>query len=74
MPRVEIKVAGQLDKNWAEWLDGLTVTHNRQGETLLVGKIKDQSALYGLIAKLRDLGLQLISVSSGKRKVKRHKD
>ena len=73
MPRVEIKVEGQLDENWAEWLDGLTITHTRQGETILVGQIKDQSALYGLIAKLRDLGLQLISVSSGEFKVKRHK-
>ena len=73
MPRVEIKVEGQLDENWAEWLDGFAITHTRQGETILVGQINDQSALYGLIAKLRDLGLQLISVSSGKRRVKRHK-
>jgi len=71
--RVEIKVEGHLDESWAEWLDGFAISHTRQGETVLVGKIRDASALYGLIAKLRDLGLQLISVSSGKRKVKKHK-
>ena len=73
MPRVEIKVHGRLDKSWAEWLDGFAISHTRQGETILVGRIKDQSALYGLIAKLRDLGLDLISVSSGKHEVKKRK-
>ncbi len=65
MQRVEIRVEGHLDKTWAEWLDGFTLTHTEQGETILSGKAKDQAALYGLIAKLRDLGVKLVSVNSG---------
>jgi hypothetical protein len=64
MQQVEIRVYGHLDENWAEWLDGFTFTHTEQNETVLTGKVKDQAALYGLIAKLRDLGLNLISVHS----------
>jgi hypothetical protein len=64
MQQVEIRVIGHLDENWAEWLDGFTFTHTVQNETVLTGKVKDQAALYGLIAKLRDLGLNLISVHS----------
>jgi len=48
----------------AEWLDGLTITHTQQDETILSGPIQDQAALYGLIVKLRDLGLPLVSVNS----------
>lgn len=65
MQRVEIRVEGHLDKTWTEWLDGFTLTHTEQGETILSGKAKDQAALYGLIAKLRDLGVKLVSVNSG---------
>jgi len=64
MQRVEIRVEGHLDPKWAEWLEGLTITHAMQNETILTGKVKDQSALYGLIAKLRDLGIKLISINS----------
>ncbi len=63
MHQVEIHVAGHLDKQWAEWLDGFSVTHISDGETILAGVVMDQSALYGLIAKLRDLGVMLISVN-----------
>ena len=62
MPQVEIHVQGQLDQTWAEWLDSFAFTHTEQGETLLTCEIKDQAALYGLIAKLRDIGLKLVSV------------
>jgi hypothetical protein len=62
MQQVEIRVKGHLDENWSEWLDGFTLTHAGQDETLLTGKIKDQAALYGLIAKLRDLGVTLLVV------------
>ena len=66
MQQVEICVEGHLDLTWAEWLDGFTLTHAERGETILTGKVKDQAALYGLIAKLRDLGVKLVSVNSGK--------
>ncbi len=62
MHQVEIHVAGHLDKQWAEWLDGFSMTHIDAGETILAGPVRDQSAMYGLIAKLRDLGVTLISV------------
>jgi hypothetical protein len=63
MQQVEIRVKGQIDERWSEWLDGLTITHTGVDETLLTGSILDQSALYGLIAKLRDLGLPLVAVN-----------
>ena len=65
MQRVEIRVEGHLDRTWTEWLDGLELTHTGQDETILTGEVKDQAALYGLIAKLRDLGAKLVSVNSG---------
>ncbi len=63
MQRVEIRIKSHLDENWTEWLDGFTLTHAEQGETVLTGMIKDQAALYGLMAKLRDLGVILIAVN-----------
>jgi len=66
MQQIEIRVKGQIDERWSEWLDDLTITHTDQGETVLAGPILDQAALYGLIAKLRDLGLPLLAVSSVK--------
>ena len=59
---VEIYVEGKLDPSWAKWLDGFTFTHTKQGETILHGEVKDQAALYGLIGKLRDLGVTLVRV------------
>jgi hypothetical protein len=61
--QVEIRVEGRLDEHWSEWFDGLTIDHSGQDETVLAGLVPDQSAVYGLIAKLRDLGLPLRSVS-----------
>jgi len=66
MQQIEIRVKGQIDERWSEWLDDLTITHTDQGETVLAGPILDQAALYGLIAKLRDLGLPLLAVNSVK--------
>jgi hypothetical protein len=60
---VEIRVKGRIDERWSEWLDDLTITHTDQDETVLTGSIVDQAALYGMIAKLRDLGLPLSSVN-----------
>ena len=63
MQRVQIRAKGQLDQDWARWLEGFTFTYTDQDETLLTGSVKDQAALYGLIAKLRDLGVVLLAVN-----------
>jgi hypothetical protein len=63
MQQVGIRIEGHLDESWAEWLDGFTFSHTEQDETVLTGQVKDQAALYGLIAKLRDLGVRLIAVN-----------
>lgn len=63
MQQIQIRVKGQIDERWSEWLDGLTIVHTGQHETLLAGSVTDQAALYGLIAKLRDLGLPLVAVN-----------
>lgn len=65
MRTVQLRLQGQIDPRWSEWLDGLTITHNEDGETMLTGAIPDQSALYGLLSKLRDLGLALVAVKLG---------
>jgi hypothetical protein len=57
-----IRVQGHLDQRWAEWFDGLTMTHEPNGETLFYGAIEDQAALHGTLNKIRDLGIPLISV------------
>jgi hypothetical protein len=63
MQRVEIRAKGHLDDDWASWLEGFTFTHTEENETVLAGTVKDQAALYGLIAKLRDLGVILLAVN-----------
>jgi hypothetical protein len=63
MKQVEIRVKDRLDESWAAWFEGFTFTSTEQNETLLTGEVEDQAALYGLMAKLRDLGAQLISVT-----------
>jgi hypothetical protein len=62
MQTVEVWIKGHLDLQWSEWLDGFTLTHTEQGETILTGQVNDQAAVYGLIFKLRDLGVCLIRV------------
>jgi hypothetical protein len=64
MHEVEIRVKGQIDEQWSEWLEGLSVAHTEEGETVLTGSVVDQAALHGLLAKLRDLGVPLLSVNS----------
>ena len=63
MPQVEIRIEGHLDKGWMDWLGGFTIAHTEQNQTLLTGSVQDQAALYGLIAKLRDLGVKLVSIN-----------
>jgi hypothetical protein len=57
-----IKVQGELDATWSEWFDQLCVTHTADGETILRGILIDQAALYGVLTRLRDLGLPLLTV------------
>jgi hypothetical protein len=64
MQSVEIRVKGQIDERWSGWLEGLAISHTEQAETILSGTVVDQAALYGLLAKLRNLGLSLLSVNS----------
>jgi hypothetical protein len=59
----EIRFKGYLDDRWTEWFDGLTITLEENGDTLLTGPVVDQAALHGLLRKVRDLGLLLISVN-----------
>jgi hypothetical protein len=58
----EIRVRGILDRHWSGWFDGLQVSSDAPGQTLITGPIVDQAALHGLLAKVRDLGLPLLSV------------
>jgi len=60
--KYQIRIQGHLDSSWSDWLDGLAITHEENDTTLLTGLIADQSALYGLLIKLRDLSLILISL------------
>jgi hypothetical protein len=62
--QVEIRVRGQIDLDWSDWLGGLKLYHYPDGSTILNGSVRDQTALYGLISQLSDLGLQLVSVST----------
>lgn len=59
----EIRLKGHLDAKWADWFDGLTITRADNGETLLSGPVVDQAALHGVLRKVRDLGLPLVSVN-----------
>jgi hypothetical protein len=61
----EIRIKGHLDGRWSEWFDGLTITNLENGEAMLSGEIVDQSALHGLLNKVRDLGLPLLALWSG---------
>ncbi len=64
MLQVEIRFKGQVNEQWSEWFGGLTISHSDPDETVLAGLVVDSSAFYGIISRLRDLGLQLTSVSS----------
>jgi hypothetical protein len=60
----QIRLKGYLGAQWADWFGGLTVTLEENGDTLLTGPVRDQAALFGLLKKVRDLGLTLVSVNS----------
>ena len=64
MLNVKIRVKGRIDEHWSSWFANLMVTSTDHGQTILSGTVVDQAELYGLLARLRDLGLPLVSVDS----------
>ena len=61
--RYEIRLKGHLEARWAAWFDGLSLTHQGDGSTVIGGRVADQAALHGLLQKVRDVGLPLVSVT-----------
>ena len=59
----QIRLKGQLDEQWTDWFGGLTVALTEDGDTLLTGPLADQAALHGLLRKVRDLGIPLVSIN-----------
>ena len=64
MQQIEIRIKGQIERDWSDWLVGFVASYTGQGETLLTGSIRDQAALYGLLTRISDLGLQIVSLTS----------
>lgn len=60
----QIRLKGHLDRQWADWFKGLTVILETDGNTLLIGPVEDQAALFGLLKKVRNLGIPLLSINS----------
>ena len=65
-PQYEILIEGDLAPQWADWFDGMTITRQPDGRTRLAGEVADQAALFGLLGKVRDLGLTLVSANSSR--------
>jgi hypothetical protein len=61
--RYEIRLQGHLDARWGAWFDGLSLTKENDGTTVIAGQVVDQAALHGLLQKVRDVGLPLVSVA-----------
>jgi hypothetical protein len=59
----QIRIKGHLGRQWTDWFEGLTITLEENGETLLTGPVVDDAALHGLLKKVRDLGMPLLSVN-----------
>jgi hypothetical protein len=59
----QIRIKGHLDRRWRDWFEGMSISLENNGDTLITGPVVDQSALHGLVKKVRDLGLPLISVN-----------
>ena len=58
MEQIEIRIKGRIDRDWSDWLSDQVISYNGQGETVLTVSVRDKSALYGLLSRLADLGLQ----------------
>ena len=63
MRTVEIRIKGRIDEHWSTWFAGLEIRHAEGNETILTGPVADQATLYGVLNRLRDLGLTLLSVT-----------
>ncbi len=61
----QIRIKGHLGRQWTDWFEGLTITLENNGETLLTGSVVDQAALHGVLRKVRDVGMPLLSVNCG---------
>ena len=59
----EIRLRGHLSPQWTHWFEGMTITLEEQGDTLLIGPVADQAALHGLLRKVRDVGLPLLALN-----------
>ncbi len=64
MQEIEIRVKGHVDKDWSDWFDGFDITHPASNETRLDGRVRDQAELRGILSRLADLGLELVSVNT----------
>jgi hypothetical protein len=64
MQSIEIRIKGQIDQGWSEWIGGLAISYTEQGDTVLTGQVRDQAALHGILDKLSNVGMQLLSFSS----------
>lgn len=62
--RYSIRIKGHLDPSWQDWFEGLTIVHEDEGTSRLTGSLRDQAALYGVLAKIRALGLTLLALST----------
>ena len=63
-PTYEIRIEGHLGSSWSAWFEGLEISRTPEGATVLSGPLPDQAALHGVLMKIRDLGLTLVSVNS----------
>ena len=59
----QIRIKGRLDQEWSDWFEGLTIAVDDNGDTLMSGPVADQAALHGLLKKVRDLGMPLLSIT-----------
>jgi hypothetical protein len=59
----QIRVRGAIDPHWSDWFDGMAITYDASGDTLLIGPLADQAALYGVLHRIRNLGLVLLAVA-----------
>jgi hypothetical protein len=63
MQPIEIRIKGQIDRDWSDWLGSLAIVHTTRDETVISGVVRDQAAIYGILHQLSSLGLQLLSVT-----------